>query len=106
MRRCYATTGVHALIDVRVNGYPMGSDIKSPKNEIDLELDVKSPLNIVKIEIFENEKLIKRLFGESKHEYMHLKSQKRNAATTSYIAIVDFEGYERVWSSPLRVGSV
>ena len=103
MRRCYATTGIHTLIDFRVNGHSMGSDVKMVKNKINLELSVGSPLNITKIRIFKNGELKKRVFCDSKDELLALNDHLKEKGTANYIVIVDFQGHERAWSSPVRV---
>jgi hypothetical protein len=50
-RRCYATNGTRIVLDVRVNGAPMGAEI-SVGGEVAVQCAVRSPRPIRQIELF------------------------------------------------------
>ena len=102
-RRCYATTGVHAVIRFMANDAPMGSDIITRNGDVRLKLSVRSPLEVLRIRIYRGRKLLGRIFCDEREEGIELVDHLEPGERAQYVAIVDFRTYERAWSSPIRV---
>jgi hypothetical protein len=102
-RQCYATTGVHALLEFKAGEVENSREILTQNKEILIRLYVKSPLEITKIRIYKGKNLIERVFCDEREEEIELKDKLNYEEIAQYVAIVDFKGHERVYSSPIRI---
>ncbi len=102
-RQCYATTGIHALIDFTVDDAGIGKEILTKSEKVAIKLSVRSPIEVTKVKIYKGNKLISRIFSDEKEEEIELEDRLTYGEIAQYVAIVDFKGHERAWSSPIRI---
>ncbi|HJL33021.1 MAG TPA: CehA/McbA family metallohydrolase [Polyangiaceae bacterium LLY-WYZ-15_(1-7)] len=96
-RRCYATSGVKILLDVRVNGAPMGSEIEaSGPLEVEVEAVAEGP--IARVDLVTEAGTITSAPGEGDAVRFEGELEGRYV----YARVVQEDG-EMAWSSPVFV---
>ncbi len=101
-RRCYATTGTRILLDFRVNGKMMGSEIRGRGNaprEIIVRAAGTAPL--AAIEIIRNNAGIHCWRGRSPGKEIHFTDEEVLKGPAYYYVRVVQEDGEMAWSSPV-----
>jgi hypothetical protein len=100
-RRCYGTTGARLLLDFRVNGALMGSELPAtPEREIELRLHGEG--EIERAEIVKNGAVVHEVeVGASQADLTWDDSDE--GAACYYARVSQVDGH-RAWSSPIWVG--
>ena len=108
-RRVYATTGERIVLDFRINGALMGSEIcpNDIRGEVEVTCKVKGTSEIDRISIIKNGALLytKQCSRERKIEELlftdnHFEPKRDNYY---YIRVIQ-KDYEMAWSSPIWIG--
>jgi len=102
-RQCYATTGERILLDFRINGALMGSEIRcSGKPELSVEVHGTAPISDVTI--IRNNEDFQTLSPE--HETMDMDAVMEGAAVDRtdfyYVRVTQVDGH-KAWSSPIWI---
>ncbi len=95
-RRCYATSGAKILLDVMVNGRPMGSEIDAPSMEVEAHAVGEGP--VARID-FVTEAGVAASFDGNGDE-LRVRGTVRGRYV--YVRVVQTDG-EMAWSSPVFV---
>jgi len=102
-RRCYATTGARLLLDVRVNGAPMGSELPAAA-ERRVVVRVHGDGELALIEIVSNGAVVHQArVGDAHAELEWLDPDHAGTAHYYYARVTQADGH-RAWSSPIWVG--
>ncbi len=103
-RRCYATTGVRIVLDFRVNGALMGSEITAPPDEANvIEATVTGTAPIDRLELVrEGQTIAVKEGGGEMTQTFSVADACAGEATWYYLRVVQVDG-EMAWSSPVWV---
>lgn len=93
-RRCYATSGAKILLDVRVNGAPMGSELDT--RAMHVEVHAIGSAAIARVELVTERGAIVRVEGEGDE----LRFEHAIEADFVYARVTQRDG-EMAWSSPV-----
>ena len=105
-RRCFASSGIHCLLDFRVNGMLMGSEIASAGGRVSVEIRVKAPVAVQRITLVVNGQEVAEYRGDGKTAgwQMHLSVQPLEGLAAAWIyPRIAFEDGELAWASPVWV---
>jgi hypothetical protein len=105
-RRCFASSGIHCLLDFRVNGMLMGSEIESAGGRVSVEIRVKAPVAVQRITLVVNGQEVAEYRGDGKTAgwQMHLSVQPLEGLAAAWIyPRIAFEDGELAWASPVWV---
>lgn len=101
-RETFATTGARILLDFRINGSPMGSEIHSdtaPK----IAVDVEGTGPLLRVDIIRNQHVILSMHGEGPSlRFAHTDAYIEKGTSYYYIRVVQRDR-EYAWSSPIWV---
>lgn len=103
-RRTYATTGERIILDFRVNGHVMGSEV--PINKIKglpkIYIKTEGTCNISEIQIIKNGEILAAKRGRNMIEEFQFEDTSFNKKEeTYYYAKIIQDDYEMAWSSPV-----
>jgi hypothetical protein len=109
-KRCYATTGVRAILEFSVNGCDMGGelDLRDPSEPRVIRLHVIGTDRLKSLRIIKNsEDLVQRDLGREEEflEY-HDTSAARNGDYYTVRIVQDDEDGNTIWGSPVWVNMV
>ncbi len=103
-RRCYATTHARIVVDFRIDGAPMGSQIQSPPdNPRKLQFRVWGTAPILAAEIIRNGKIIRAKYNTALDVNLSLRDRCSSKKTDYYYARILQTDGEMAWSSPIWV---
>jgi len=104
-RRCYATTGVRIILDFRVNGNIMGSEIlvKSKKVPQKIEIRVIGTVQIERVEVLKNNKIIYKEEISEKEIIINFIDRTPLEKNNFYYVRVTQKDLEMAWSSPIWI---
>ncbi|NLO04205.1 MAG: CehA/McbA family metallohydrolase [candidate division WS1 bacterium] len=103
-RRCYATTGTRIVLDFRVNGAIMGSEIEKPADDINLiEADVTGTAPVDRIELVRDGEVICSKPCSGMTETLRVEEGCPEEPCFYYLRVFQTDG-EMAWSSPVWVG--
>jgi len=101
-RRVYGTTGARMLIDFRIDGHPMGSEVStSGLPKISARAIGNAP--ILRLEVIRGDRLFHVHHGSSMSESLELVDENPISGTTYYYLRVTQRDGEIGWSSPIWV---
>jgi len=101
-RHVFATTGHRPLVDFRVNGAVMGSEIESASAPR-IVVDVWGTADVVRIDVIRNDKRIHRWEGRALHARLELADTNAPQGDNYYYARIRQQDGELAWSSPIFV---
>lgn len=107
-RRCYGTTGVPIVLDFRINGDPMGSELQISKGEpVSLDVYLKGTNGIDHVRIVKNGRVVQHIpgYGEWEMAFEWLDEKRGESVTDYYYIRVVQKDMESAWSSPIWVTS-
>ncbi len=102
-RRTYATTGARALLDFRVNGALMGSQVRS-SGPVRLDVAVEGTAPIARVDLIRGAHRLARWEGGSLAFDAHLEDRPPTGECYYYVRVEQSDG-EYLWSSPIWVDS-
>jgi len=103
-RRCYATTGVRIVLDFRVNGAIMGSEIDAPEDGVNLvEAEVRGTAPLDRIELVRDGETICVKSCSGMTETLNAEDAGAEGPCFYYLRVFQTDG-EMAWSSPVWVG--
>lgn len=95
-RRCYATSGAKILLDVRVNGQPMGSELTADALEVEVHAVGEGP--IARVDLVTEAGVAATFPGDGDE----LRARGTVRGRFVYVRVVQTDG-EMAWSSPVFV---
>jgi len=103
-RQTYATSGIRAYVDFRVNGQPMGSELTvdgaTPRR---LQMAVAAPERIVKLEVLRSNEVIADLADGGWRVETEMEDAETLAESAWYYVRATTERTDFAWSSPVWV---
>lgn len=102
-RRTYASTGARALVEFRVNGEPMGSEIEADSG-VDIRIDLHGTAPIKEVDLIRGPHRLKRWACDSRSVETQLRDRPPDGPTYYYLRVEQRDG-EMLWSSPVWVES-
>lgn len=103
-RRCYASTAPRVLIDFRVNGTLMGSELRCA-GERRITATVEAPCDILRLDIVKNNSNVHTVEVGRRSAQIEFADPVSEQATDYYYLRVTMEDHEFAWSSPVWVDS-
>lgn len=98
-RHVYAATGERIILDFKINGAIMGSEIPfSVKREI--EIEIHGTDRFEKVELWRGQEVIYAIQGEKDIQFNYVDKEKISAGTYYYVKAKQQDG-NRIWSSPI-----
>ena len=105
-RRCYAVTGPQILVDVTLEGHPIGSELDAsslPERRV-LDLDIASYVPLERIEVFRDGQRCDVIAGGGCRErFQWTDPDPSTAPLTSYFVKVTRADQEAAWTSPIWI---
>lgn len=102
-RRCYATTGTRIVVDFRVNGAIMGSEIEAPDGGVNLiEAEVTGTAPLARIELVRDGEVICAKPCSGMCETLAVEDAGPDGPCFYYLRAIQSDG-EMAWSSPVWV---
>lgn len=102
-RRCYATTHPRILLDFRVNGQVMGSEIKQKRRERSITCRTIGEEKIVRIELIRNSRIIKAAEADKLDvSFVFTDNEEIEGLLFYYVRVTQVDG-NMAWSSPIWV---
>ncbi len=102
-RRCYATTGTRIVLDFRVNGAVMGSEIEASAGESNLiRAGVVGTAPVTRLEIVRDGEIIASKECRDISVEIELEDAVREESCFYYLRVLQSDG-EMAWSSPIWV---
>ena len=102
-RHCYATSGDRILLDFRVNGEVMGSEITS-KSSPEIDIEIKGTDIIRKVEIQKNNQIVKEFSpGAMDYDLSWTDMDFGENESCFYYVRVEQENNEEAISSPVWI---
>ena len=107
-RRCYGTTGARILLDFRLNGKPMGSEINiNDKQERKITAKIGGQYDLEEIEIIKNGNVVYSIKPQGKFSFVEWKDSTEFVRGEQphdyyYLRVSQKDGH-RAWSSPIFV---
>lgn len=105
-RRCYAVTGPRILVDLSIEGHPMGSEIPASAlpDRPALDLDISSHVPLGTIEIFRDGERCDVVTGGRRHErFRWVDPNPSSGPSTNYFVKVTRADHEMAWTSPVWI---
>ncbi|MFO7958474.1 MAG: hypothetical protein R6X33_15405 [Candidatus Brocadiia bacterium] len=102
-RRTYASTGARALLDFRVNGLPMGSELKTD-GDVELSVNVHGTAPVRRVDLIRGSHRLQRWEGDSERFSATLTDTPPDGETYYYVRVEQEDG-EMLWSSPVWLES-
>ena len=118
-RRCLATTGHRVMVDLRVNGRPMGETVRA--NEVNLSLRVEAPVGIRSVELIRDGEVVETWPVEGARAFSTERTERLEPGEHFYYVKASLEGVvlfretlpsnlqqllgPRAWTSPVWVRS-
>ena len=102
-RRVYASTGARAIVDFKINGSMMGSEISADKN-IKVEATVEGTAPIERVDLIRGQYRLKRWEPQSLGFSQSLVDRPPDGLSFYYLRIEEENG-EMLWSSPIWIHS-
>jgi len=103
-REVYATTGARIILDFRINGVPMGSEIES-RDSPKLFVDVEGTGPLLRVDIIRNQTVILSKAGDGPSMRFEHEDRFIEQGTNYYYVRVVQRDREFAWSSPVWVRS-
>lgn len=102
-RRCYATSGVPLLMDLNVNGSPMGASIRATSTiDVDVMVDGQASLRRAELVRSNGEALRLPMRGSRVRTSLAMQTPKDGRMMFLYLRVEQIDG-EVAWSSPVWV---
>lgn len=102
-RRVYASTGARGLLDFRINGAVMGSEIAADR-EVAIEVSVDGTAAIECVDLIRGDRRVARFAGGEAHFEAQLADLPPDGQVYYYVRVEQRDG-ELLWSSPIWVDS-
>ncbi|MGM0491845.1 MAG: CehA/McbA family metallohydrolase [Armatimonadota bacterium] len=103
-RRCYATTGVRIVLDFRVNGAIMGSEIDAPEDGVNvIEAEVTGTAPLDRLELVRDGETICEKSCDGMSGTLNVEDAGAEGETFYYLRVFQTDG-EMAWSSPVWIG--
>jgi len=100
-RRCYATTGARLILDVRVNGAPMGSELAGAAGApVALSVRVYGTERLTRVEVFRRSGLAYTVEPASESFEFDFECAPGEPGDYLYVTAEQIDGH-RAWSSPV-----
>lgn len=103
MKRTFATTGAHMMIDVSINGNRMGSEWRGRETEHTIDIYAKGTKPITFVELWKNGRMLWRWSPEERSNEYRVSHKDPSAPffrENYWYARITQEDGEMVWSSP------
>jgi hypothetical protein len=97
-RRCYATSGVKILLDVTVDGAPMGSTIRASGSALVVEVRARGTAKIARVDLVGPDGVLESVAIDADEADF----RRETSAGFVYARVVQTDG-EMAWSSPVFV---
>ncbi|MFP3903837.1 MAG: CehA/McbA family metallohydrolase [Armatimonadota bacterium] len=102
-RRCYATTGVRIMLDFRVNGAVMGSEIQAPAGQPrEISIDVQGTADLDTVQLVKDGRNVIRWEPQGPADHLAATDEDTDESAFYYVRVTQTDG-EMAWSSPVWV---
>ena len=100
-RRCYASTGVRAIIEFTINGAMLGSEIRTGEERV-IEVSVRAPFEIAKLDLVKNNQNHRSVEPGASRGSLSMVEPGSDDADYYYVRVTMADGH-MAWSSPIWV---